>query len=40
MRELESPQHMSLDYIDANEDENADIISIKNLENEHHLDRL
>jgi hypothetical protein len=33
VRELESLRHMFLDYIDANEDENADILSIKNLEN-------
>jgi hypothetical protein len=33
VRELESLWHMFLDYIDANEDENADILSIKNLEN-------
>jgi hypothetical protein len=32
-RDLESLWHMFLDYIDANEDENADILSIKNLEN-------
>jgi hypothetical protein len=33
VRELESLQHMFLDYINANENENADIIrSIKNLE--------
>jgi hypothetical protein len=31
--ELESLWHMFLDYIDANEDENAVIHSIKNLEN-------
>jgi hypothetical protein len=33
VRELESLRHMFLDYIDANEDENADILNIKNLEN-------
>jgi hypothetical protein len=33
MRELESLLHMFPDYIDANEDESADIISMKNLEN-------
>jgi hypothetical protein len=33
VRELESFQHIFLDYIDANEDENADIINSKNLEN-------
>jgi hypothetical protein len=33
VRELESLRHMVLDYIHANEDENADILSIKNLEN-------
>jgi hypothetical protein len=32
VRELESLWHMFLDYIYANEDENADILSIKNLE--------
>jgi hypothetical protein len=33
VRELESLWHMFIDCIDANEDENADILSIKNLEN-------
>jgi hypothetical protein len=33
VREFESLWHTFLDYIDANEDENADILSIKNLEN-------
>jgi hypothetical protein len=33
VRELESLWYMFLDYIDANEDVNADILSIKNLEN-------
>jgi hypothetical protein len=33
VRELESLQRMFLDYIDANEDENAYILNIKNLEN-------
>jgi hypothetical protein len=32
MRELESPRYIFLDYIDASEDENADIINSKNLE--------
>jgi hypothetical protein len=33
VRELESLRHMFLDYIDANEDGNADILCTKNLEN-------
>jgi hypothetical protein len=31
-RELESLRHIFLDYIDAKEDENADILNSKNLE--------
>jgi hypothetical protein len=33
VREFESLQHIFLDYIDANEDENAGILNIKNLDN-------
>jgi hypothetical protein len=33
VRELESLQHIFLDYIDANEDENADILNSNNLDN-------
>jgi hypothetical protein len=32
-RELESLRHIFLDYIGANEDENAEILTSKNLEN-------
>jgi hypothetical protein len=33
VRELESLRHIFLDYIDANEDENANMLHNKNLEN-------
>jgi hypothetical protein len=33
VRELNSLSNMFLDYLDANEDENADILGIQNLEN-------